>query len=255
MRKAALLLSALIFLLNQQGNAHTKTQKNKGTSVAAKSIADEPGDGDPPPGCATSATANVFIAEPVIGSTTGSVSVITPLGIAIVYSIDPVDDLDNATDATLSTQSSTIPLPAGQSYKICSSYAGENCFSGGVLVTITPSPAPLTPTTTAMTNTLPVSAQPPKNASPRTQVKKTSEKHQLTYKIIKSEQNTFGYDILDYNRPMIHQPSVPGIPGNKGFATKEDAAKVAKLVIKKINKNIMPPSVTLQELTTLKIKL
>ena len=105
-------------------------------------------------------------------------------------------------------------------------------------------------------STSPVSAQLSKKASLRTHAKKSpSIKHQLTYKIIDSEQNTFGYDILDYGRPMVHQPTIPAMPGNKGFATKEDAAKVAKLVIKKINKNIMPPSVTPRELTTLNIKL
>ena len=93
------------------------------------------------------------------------------------------------------------------------------------------------------------------NIPPHHTKKSAAVKHQLTYKIINSEQNTFGYDILDYNRPMIHQPAVPAMPGNKGFATKEDATKVAKLVIQKINKNIMPPSITPQELKSLKIKL
>ncbi len=79
------------------------------------------------------------------------------------------------------------------------------------------------------------------------------EKQQLTYKIIPSEQNSFGYDILDNNRPFVHQPSVPGLPGNKGFTKKEDAEKVAKLVIYKISKNIMPPTVTKQEMDSLKL--
>lgn len=105
-------------------------------------------------------------------------------------------------------------------------------------------------------NTLSAQAQLPKNLPHQSQVKKSpAVKHQLTYKIINSEQNTFGYDILDHNRPMIHQPSVPAMPGNKGFATKQDAVAVAKLVIQKINKNIMPPSVTPQELKNLNIKL
>lgn len=86
-------------------------------------------------------------------------------------------------------------------------------------------------------------------------IKQSQEKLRLTYVIINSEQNTFGYDILNHNRPMIHQPSIPGMRGNKGFTTKKDAAKVAKLVIKKIHKNIMPPSVTMQELKHLKIKI
>jgi Domain of unknown function (DUF4907) len=103
---------------------------------------------------------------------------------------------------------------------------------------------------------LEVTAQTSKHIPLSSQGKKSSPvKHQLTYTIINSEQNTFGYDILDYNRPMIHQPTIPAMPGNKGFATKEDAAKLARLVIQKINKKIMPPSVTPQELKNLKIKL
>ena len=101
---------------------------------------------------------------------------------------------------------------------------------------------------------LPVLAQPPKTPPHNTAPKPSPVKHQLTYKITNSEQNTFGYDILDYNRPMIHQPSVPAMPGNKGFTKKEDAEKVAKLVIYKINRNIMPPTVTKQEIDSLKIK-
>ncbi len=103
--------------------------------------------------------------------------------------------------------------------------------------------------------TLKAGAQIPKHAAHHTVTKKSSPvKHQLTYTIINSEQNTFGYDILDYNRPLIHQPTIPAMPGNKGFATKADAAAVAKLVMQKINKNSMPPSVSPQELKNLKIK-
>ena len=84
--------------------------------------------------------------------------------------------------------------------------------------------------------------------------KPAAAKRQLTYTIINSEQNTFGYDILDGNHALIHQPSIPAMPGNKGFATRKDAEKVAKLVMEKINKRIMPPTVTPQELKHLKIK-
>ncbi len=80
------------------------------------------------------------------------------------------------------------------------------------------------------------------------------EKQLLAYKIIPAEQNTFGYDILENNRPLVHQPSIPGLPGNKGFSKKEDAEKCARLVISKINRNLMPPTVTRKELDSLKIK-
>jgi len=71
--------------------------------------------------------------------------------------------------------------------------------------------------------------------------------------IIPSEDDTFGYDIYLYDAVLIHQPSRPGLSGNLGFATAEDAMKVAELVIKKIRNNEMPPTVTLQELKELKV--
>lgn len=51
---------------------------------------------------------------------------------------------------------------------------------------------------------------------------------------------------------MIHQPSVPGLPGNEGFKTKAGATAVAKLVIEKIKKGEMPPTIELAEMKKLK---
>jgi len=75
----------------------------------------------------------------------------------------------------------------------------------------------------------------------------------LTYKIISAPKKTFCYDIYADGRLMIHQPSAPGLPGNEGFKTKADAEKVAKLVIDKIKKGEMPPSVTKEEMEKLKV--
>ncbi len=77
----------------------------------------------------------------------------------------------------------------------------------------------------------------------------------LTYKIIPAEANTFGYDILSDNKTYIHQPSIPGLPGHAGFRKKQDAEKVAKLVMYKLSHNIMPPTVEKRELDSLKVKL
>lgn len=52
---------------------------------------------------------------------------------------------------------------------------------------------------------------------------------------------------------FIHQPSIPSIAGNKGFTTKEQAQRVASLVVYKLTHNIMPPSVTPKELDSLGI--
>jgi len=69
----------------------------------------------------------------------------------------------------------------------------------------------------------------------------------ITYKIIPAEGNTYGYDIYTDGQLMIHQPSKPGMAGNRGFDTKEAASKVAELVVSKIKKGEMPPSVSAEE--------
>lgn len=74
----------------------------------------------------------------------------------------------------------------------------------------------------------------------------------MSYKIIAAASNTFGYDIYSNGKLKIHQPSVPGQPGNTGFKTKAGAESTAKLVIEKIKKGEMPPTVTTDELKALK---
>lgn len=76
----------------------------------------------------------------------------------------------------------------------------------------------------------------------------------LQYKIIPAPGNTWGYDILKDDKIFIHQPNKPGMPGTQGFATKQDAIKVARLVITKIQKGEMPPTVSQEELKALKLK-
>lgn len=71
---------------------------------------------------------------------------------------------------------------------------------------------------------------------------------QITIKVIPSINKTFGYDIFIEGRPLVHQPHIPGLPGNEGFKTKEGAQKVAEFVVKKIRKNEMPPTVTIDDL-------
>jgi hypothetical protein len=74
-----------------------------------------------------------------------------------------------------------------------------------------------------------------------------------SFKIIYSLDNTWGYDILKDNKMLIHQTSIPSIGGNGGFKSKSDAEKVAQLVIEKLKKGDMPPSVTKVELNSLKV--
>ncbi len=65
--------------------------------------------------------------------------------------------------------------------------------------------------------------------------------------------DTWGYDISIDGTLYIHQPTIPSLPGDKGFKTEADAKKVAELVITKIRQNIMPPGVTPEELKDLSI--
>ena len=77
----------------------------------------------------------------------------------------------------------------------------------------------------------------------------------FNYIVIRAAHNTYGYDIYDYKHKLIHQPSIPGLPGNDGFKTKADALKVARLVCEKLKKGEMPPSVGIKEMTQLKVRI
>lgn len=70
----------------------------------------------------------------------------------------------------------------------------------------------------------------------------------ITFEFIEADSNTWGYRILIEGSPVIIQPNKPGLPGNEGFKTQQQAGKVAKLVISKIRNGEMPPTVTIDEL-------
>ena len=75
----------------------------------------------------------------------------------------------------------------------------------------------------------------------------------LTYKIINAPKHTYCYDVFADGRLIIHQTSAPALPSNEGFKTKEDATKVALLVIDKIRKNEMPPTISIDEMKKLNV--
>lgn len=74
---------------------------------------------------------------------------------------------------------------------------------------------------------------------------------EMSYKIMPAPGNTWCYDIYMNGRLFIHQPNVPGLPGNEGFKTKDGAVKVAELVISKIKMGEMPPSISKEEMKKL----
>ena len=73
----------------------------------------------------------------------------------------------------------------------------------------------------------------------------------LTYKIIDAPDHTYGYDVFGDGALMIHQTSMPALTDNKGFKTKQDAGKIALLVIEKIRKGEMPPTISIDEMKSL----
>lgn len=81
------------------------------------------------------------------------------------------------------------------------------------------------------------------------QKKKNPYAHaQITTKILSSANKTFGYEILVNGKTLVCQPSIPALPGNDGFKTRKQAQKVADFVVKKIKKNELPPTVTINDL-------
>jgi hypothetical protein len=73
----------------------------------------------------------------------------------------------------------------------------------------------------------------------------------LTFKITDAPDHTYGYDVFADGTLIIHQTSVPALPGNEGFKTKNDATKVALLVIEKLRKGEMPPTISIDEMKQL----
>lgn len=71
------------------------------------------------------------------------------------------------------------------------------------------------------------------------------------YKVFARPDGAYGYDIFTGTKKLIRQETIPGQPGNRGFASQSKAAKVAGLVISKLQQNIFPPTVTTAELKQL----
>ena len=72
---------------------------------------------------------------------------------------------------------------------------------------------------------------------------------------LKQENNPhgYGYDIYMFDAMYVHQPNIPAINGNRGFHTREQARKTAEMVLYKIRNNIMPPSLSIEELDSLQV--
>jgi hypothetical protein len=65
----------------------------------------------------------------------------------------------------------------------------------------------------------------------------------------------WGYDIVAEGKTYIHQDRIPDVSGIRRFATKEDALKVAHLMVDKLKAGKFPPAVTYQEMKDLGVAL
>lgn len=74
----------------------------------------------------------------------------------------------------------------------------------------------------------------------------------LFYKTFKTEQG-WGYDIFVNGKLYVHQSNIPAISGNRSFAKEEYAAKTAELAIDKIKKHVLPPTISIKELDSLRV--
>ena len=61
----------------------------------------------------------------------------------------------------------------------------------------------------------------------------------------------WGYALYAGHRCLIHQPFIPGLPGNRGFATEAKARRAGQWVARKIRRSRQPPAVTRRELDSL----
>jgi hypothetical protein len=74
----------------------------------------------------------------------------------------------------------------------------------------------------------------------------------ITFKTYKTDAG-WGYDIYINEKIYVHQPNIPAVSGSKGFDKEKYAKKTAHLVIEKIRKHILPPTVATDELKSLKV--
>ena len=68
-----------------------------------------------------------------------------------------------------------------------------------------------------------------------------------------SNLNGWGYDIYTDGALYIHQPHIPAVSGNKGFQTAQQAETAGSFAVYKIRNNIMPPTISVNELDSLDV--
>jgi hypothetical protein len=72
-----------------------------------------------------------------------------------------------------------------------------------------------------------------------------------TYRLLPAPDSTCGYEVRQQGQPLIRQVSVPGRPGSRGFAQARTAHASATLVLAKLQRGQLLPSITHAELDSL----
>ena len=71
---------------------------------------------------------------------------------------------------------------------------------------------------------------------------------QYLIKIIHNPIEGYGYDIYVANKLRIHQFAIPAVSGNRGFNTRQNAEKVARKVVERMQQGQSLPTISIEEL-------
>jgi Domain of unknown function (DUF4907) len=74
---------------------------------------------------------------------------------------------------------------------------------------------------------------------------------QYSFQTIFTEQQGWGYQLLDNGKVFINQPHIPAVQGNKGFSSEEKAIICAEFALMKVDEGMIPPTLTKIELDSL----
>ena len=86
---------------------------------------------------------------------------------------------------------------------------------------------------------------------PLTENQTVSKKSKYRFESFETPNVGWGYSIYEGTKEFIRQPHIPAIQGTQGFATKDQADRVAKEVVRKLDNGIMPPTLSVDEMRKL----
>lgn len=81
---------------------------------------------------------------------------------------------------------------------------------------------------------------------------KCIQTQQLELKVFDIE-NGWGFDIYRNGKLYVNQSTIPAINKSKYFYSEKNAVNVGKLMMRKICKNIFPPTISIKELDSLSV--